>query len=50
MLKKIFRPWGLQDCCIIICIISLLCVEMFDLASDPGLGWHLSAGEWMLEH
>lgn len=43
------RPWGLTDACVAIAIFSLLFVQSADFARDPGVGWHLKTGQFILE-
>lgn len=44
------RPVGIQDFLLITAVFSLCAVQLFSFASDPGLGWHLKAGEYFLQN
>ena len=47
MLLRFFSKLGLQDLAIIIALIPMLCLQLQDFAQDPGVGWHLSTGEYI---
>lgn len=42
-------PPALQDLVLIFGILSLLLVQLGSFADDPGVGWHLQSGLWMLD-
>lgn len=45
---RIIRSVGLQDIFAIICCISLIYIQFHEFADDPGVGWHLATGSWIL--
>ena len=44
------RIFGLQDVLALLAVISLTAVQMTGFARDPGVGWHLANGEYVLKH
>jgi len=44
------RLFGLQDIVILVAGFSLTWVQMANFAIDPGVGWHLATGEYILKH
>ncbi|MGI6523788.1 MAG: hypothetical protein ACOX2O_00620 [Bdellovibrionota bacterium] len=49
-LKKIIRPLGIQDIVMLVAIVSLTCVQLSRVTSDPGFGWHLATGDWIINN
>jgi hypothetical protein len=47
--KSIFRI-GLFDVFALVALYSLICLQMPKFADDPGVGWHLASGDWILGH
>lgn len=48
--KPAQRVFGLQDVVVLISALSLISIQMVDFAIDPGVGWHLATGEYILKH
>lgn len=42
--------FGLQECTLLLALYSLLAIQMADFAADPGVGWHLASGEFILHN
>ncbi|NMC62906.1 MAG: hypothetical protein GYA55_07015 [SAR324 cluster bacterium] len=49
-LQPILRFVGLGNICFLICLVSLILVQLEGFANDPGVGWHLKTGEWIYSH
>lgn len=47
-MKRLLRPLGLQDALVVIGYISLVLVQLDNFALDPGVGWHLETGQYVL--
>jgi len=45
-----FRPAGLQDFLVLLGLWSLTAVQMKHFADDPGVGWHLQNGAYILNN
>ena len=41
-------PVGIQDFLVAVSFLSLVAVQLNNFAQDPGVGWHLSTGEYVL--
>ena len=50
MVSKVWGRPGLIDAIIVISAVSLCALQLAGLANDPGVGWHLKTGEWILSH
>ncbi|MCB0310223.1 MAG: hypothetical protein KDD42_03245 [Bdellovibrionales bacterium] len=48
-IKVLLRPIGLMDAMVAIALVSLLGVQLYGFARDPGVGWHLKTGQIVLE-
>ncbi len=44
------KPFGAADFLAAAAAFSLLRFQLASAAEDPGLGWHLKTGEWILQH
>jgi hypothetical protein len=39
---------GVQAFLVVLCLLSLITVQMDNFAMDPGVGWHLAAGRYVI--
>ncbi|MBX7136551.1 MAG: hypothetical protein K1X83_01110 [Oligoflexia bacterium] len=44
------KPAGLNDFLVLLAFISLVALSSPEFALDPGVGWHLKTGQWILEN
>lgn len=49
-MSKLIRPFAFQDCMVLLGYFSLAAVQMINFALDPGVGWHLKTGEYILSN
>ena len=52
-MKKVFpisRCFSVGTICFLVCLVALLGVQLPGFADDPGVGWHLKSGQWVLQH
>ncbi len=50
MLAKLLRNFGFSDFFIISSVYTLLAMELVGFANDPGVGWHLATGDYILKN